>query len=595
MPQQDDDPIAAMLRRQPLTPALRASVWDAFNDATDEDDLAQKLGALKIPQSVKADLWDMKAQQRPATPPPTAVAEPPVSAPVSTDWGGAQMRAAAGLIGDVAAGAGKELLAQGVRGGALLRQIPGVDALSNALPNLNGQVPVSAMTPEGGAERAGAMGFQVAEALAPARAVTNLGVQAASKVAPSIAGAVGNTAARIIPRAGVEAAAGGAMSALQGGSAAAGAALGGAVPVLGSALSKLAPEAAARLKAAAAEGVEKALGPTKEYFKALTTKITPEILKRGVRGSRESIKALSEEMVNVLGPQIDDAIQKFGDRRAGLQPVMDAIEVAKDAYRTTRQVTAAEIAANPQLAEKVRGFVSPGIFEADVVFEPRAVEQLGKLQKTLAELGDSARVDQLVAIRRTWDEVVAQAGGFAHRAAGAIGKPLADISEAEAKRVATSAIRSVLDDAAPELSKINKEFSFWKNLDDIVGQTLQRTAPQSKGLAQSVAEGAGAAAGALSGAGGGILGSIGAATVGKKLGGMLNSVFQSPRWKLASAQMKDSLAEAITSGNVSRAATILGRIGANRGAALTQPRGGQTIYSNRPGMAIPGASTGVPE
>lgn len=57
------------------------------------------------------------------------------------------LRAGIGVV----KGAGKELIAQGMRGGAKLRQIPGVDAVANALPS----IPVGNMEPQGGAERAG--------------------------------------------------------------------------------------------------------------------------------------------------------------------------------------------------------------------------------------------------------------------------------------------------------------------------------------------------------------------------------------------------------------------------------------------------------
>lgn len=49
------------LRQSPLTPAQRADLWDAFQDAKDADDLAAKLQTLNVPKQVKADLWDMKA------------------------------------------------------------------------------------------------------------------------------------------------------------------------------------------------------------------------------------------------------------------------------------------------------------------------------------------------------------------------------------------------------------------------------------------------------------------------------------------------------------------------------------------------------
>lgn len=55
------DPLEAMLRRSPLTNSQRADIWDAYHSAGDQDALAAALKPLKIPNEVKAGLWDMKA------------------------------------------------------------------------------------------------------------------------------------------------------------------------------------------------------------------------------------------------------------------------------------------------------------------------------------------------------------------------------------------------------------------------------------------------------------------------------------------------------------------------------------------------------
>lgn len=61
------DPIADLLRKSPLTDAQRADAWDAFYQAKDQDDLATKLQAMKLPDTVKAGLWDQKASPPAAT------------------------------------------------------------------------------------------------------------------------------------------------------------------------------------------------------------------------------------------------------------------------------------------------------------------------------------------------------------------------------------------------------------------------------------------------------------------------------------------------------------------------------------------------
>src|SRR5205814_4658508 len=173
------------------------------------------------------------------------------------------------------------------------------------------------------------------------------------------------------------------------------------------------------------------------------------------------------------------------------KPVLDALDTAKDAFRTTTAT----------------GTV--------VEFEPRAIKQLTGLQQVLTDLGPTPTVEQLVAVRRAWDKVVSQAGGFEHRAAGAIGVPLKDISEAWAKREATSAIRELLAQQVPDLAAVNKEYAFWKGLNDVLTQTLKRTQPQGPSLTRQVLETGSAAMGGAIGSTVGPVGAAGGVALGK--------------------------------------------------------------------------------
>jgi hypothetical protein len=89
-----------------------------------------------------------------------------------------------------------------------------------------------------------------------------------------------------------------------------------------------------------------------------------------------------------------------------------------------------------------------------------------------------------------------------------------------------------------------------------VTQTLQRKQPQAPSLVGAVKEAGGMAAGAATRHG------IGAAIGLGKVAKFADSVFQSPRWKLASAQTKDAIANAITSGDAGEIVRALSRVGA---------------------------------
>lgn len=425
--------------------------------------------------------------------------------------------------------------------GSLWHKIPGVSALVDRMyqPGAS-EAAFSGMNtltqPEGGFQKAGYLTEQVAEAVAPGGVISQTGVKLASKV-PALL--------RPVVRGATEAAGSAGIATAQGGdpktAAIIGGALGTAIPAAQSVIASQAP----KLKASALDSIEQALGATKERFKAMAQKIAPDILRRGLKGNREQLQAMAQTAIDEIGPQIDTAIQQYGARQAGTQPIVTALETAKDAFRT---------------------MTPNGMVE----FEPKAIAQLSDLQEIVQQLGKDARVDQLVALRRAWDTIVARAGGFAHRAPGAIGVPLADASEAAAKREATTAIRQVLDQAVPELTTLNKEFSFWKNLDDVVTQTLQRKGPQGKGLGSQVAEVGGAVVGSAAGAGG-----VGSFLAGK-LAKAVDGAFKSPRWKLVSAGMKDKIAGLMASGKWQEAALQVQRAVGTQGSKLAvSPSGGR--------------------
>lgn len=532
----DADPVADLLRKAALSDAQRADLWDAYQRAGTPDELATALKPLKLPNPIKADLWDLKAAA------PAAAVPAPV-APVSA------LDDAGSVLGNLAVGAVKGAGQTAINLGQLVHRVPGVTTAIDALygtPGLSEQAfreahqAVTATTP---AQTVGKIGEQIGEVLIPSRLITAAGTKAVTTLAPRLAPVVGETAAKLLPRAGIEALGGGGIALAQGGDPRVGAALGAVLPTAGAAVRELAPG----LKADAAKKVMQALGPTKERYKAIAERLTPEILKRGLGGSREALQTQASETLAAVGSELDQALTQYGGQTVSTQPIVDALEHAKDAFRTT-----------------VQRPTGP----ATVVFEPRSVRQLEGLQDILRQLGPDATVDQLVAVRRAWDKVVSQAGGYAQRAGGAIGVPLKEQTEAWAKREGAGAIRQLLEAEVPDLAAINKEWSFWKNLDDVLTQTMKRTQPQGVGLGRMLAEGAGGIAGATLGAPAGVVPALGTGWALAKVIGMARAVMTSPRWRFADARLRDQLADAIMSNQVERITTALGRISATQGAKV---------------------------
>jgi len=446
--------------------------------------------------------------------------------------------------------------------GKAVHQVPGVTRAVDALygsPGLSQAAMGEAdrlLTPDGTMQKIGKVGEQTAELIVPAKAVQRAGVEAAARYGPKLAATLGPTAAKILPNVAVQAAGGAAMAEAQGGNPVVGAVLGGAVPAVGAALETL----PASLRESAGTRVMQALGPTKERYKAIAAKLVPEIQKRGLGGSREALQQQAAETLSTVGDQLDTALQQYGGQALTTKPVVTALETAKDAFRTSTQMPVAEAAKKGLLGNATS--VTNGVASIAVEFEPRAIRQLDGLQKIITDVGDTATVEQLTGIRRAWDKVVSQAGGFAQRGGGAIGVPLKDQSEAWAKREASGAIRKLLADEVPDLAAINKEWAFWKNLDDVLTQTLQRTQPHGPGLLRQGAEAAGQVVGGVAGVTAGPAGALGGAFVLGKVAKMAQTVMTSPRWRFVDAKLKNQLADAISSGKTSEVSTLLGQISA---------------------------------
>ena len=126
------DPVADVLRSVELPAPVRRAAWQAFEDASNEDDLTARIKSMPLPQHIKRQLWGLKYQQAPQPAAPVAAPEPPAEAP----------RTWADTANDVVAGAAKEVGSQVAGLGAAVHQIPGVSRAVDAIygqPGLSDQ------------------------------------------------------------------------------------------------------------------------------------------------------------------------------------------------------------------------------------------------------------------------------------------------------------------------------------------------------------------------------------------------------------------------------------------------------------------------
>jgi hypothetical protein len=114
-------------------------------------------------------------------------------------------------------------------------------------------------------------------------------------------------------------------------------------------------------------------------------------------------------------------------------------------------------------------------------------------------------------------------------------------SRAESAKMARGAIRDQLASDFPDIAAINKEFTFWKRMHEVVSDTVTRREGQAKPIGQKIAQAGGMAVGAQ----GGLL----PAVIGRYATGALEALATSPAWRTVSATTKGRLAKYIADGN----------------------------------------------
>lgn len=444
---------------------------------------------------------------------------------------------------DVAVGAAKSLLQQGVRGGELIRRIPGV----NALDYLFEPIQVD-LEPKNTAQKAGGLAWDVAETVIPSRAVTGLALKAGSLI-PRAA-----LAGRAVVEGGVAAA----TSALQGQDATLGGVLGAAAPIIGKAISWM-PEG---LMETAKKRVRQAFGAQKPRYEALLEKHLDQILSSPLKGSREDMLKQAESAIEPLRTQLDAVIAKHGDEPFSTGPIVESLESLKSKFRGMKEISSMSVARDPRLAARAIPTTDPTVFNLPIEIDSRPIRQLEKLQGILMDLGPEMTKRQAIAVRKVWDDVVNKAGGFTEKAAGGRGLSLKEQSEAWAKKEATDAIREQLASTTPDLARVNKELSFWLGVKEVLHETIARSAAESGTMVKSGVEAVGRIGGGLAFSPTGVLGTIGGAFAIGKLAKAAHGVLTNPRWRMVDARLRHQLADAIVNDKLQDVSTVLARIAA---------------------------------
>lgn len=400
---------------------------------------------------------------------------------------------------------------QGI-GAGVLSTARGISQLAHKVVPAIPEIPESYATPpESNAAKVGKFAEQAAEFMLPGGAVSK-----ATKAAPVLG--------RIAAQAGTAAAVAAAQSGGDPKTTAEAALIGGAGEGVGAALNS--PLVPRLLRSSAEKQYGQAINATKQGNKWVSQNIAvPELLDRNV--SAMTLKGLQKKAttsVDAIGNAINDAWKSLPEGSAlELEPTWNAIEKSAGDALT---ITASNGKQIPVTAQAQNALGNLNYLKQTLLDVAEQNPTSGKLE---------VPVEKLRQLRQAWDEVAAQAKVYQ-------GQQLADAATGKIHAMAADAIRSHLGQEFPDIAALNKEFSFWKNVEKVVGDTVLRREGQAKPISRQLASAAGATAGAVAG---GLHGAI----LGKQAMDGLQTLTNSTAWKTVSAVQKNKLAQYLAGGN----------------------------------------------
>ena len=417
---------------------------------------------------------------------------------------------------EVLSGVGAGVISTGVGAYDLARKIPGAD---NVLPAPNEYVRGLTEPPDSTAGRAGKAIEQVGEFFIPSGLVSR-GVKAIEGATTGMRGA---KAIGALGKGALEAGSAAGVTGLQTGGNAGevkkAALIGGAFGAFGKALEGAAPA----VERSAEKGMNQALGATKETMKNASSRVVPELIKRRVWAfTRKGLLNRATGEAGEAGNRVEQGWNALPpDAKVRLSPILQALEKGK------------------------QEFVVAG---TGAIGNPEAYNHLTEMQaRIVQDLAPSLNGDISVAsarsLRQILDKQVARAGGY-------FGKSLNDASLIAAKEAGANAIRREINSAYPDIAKLNAEFNLWRNVQNVLEETLKRTSSQNTPLTQQLGRVVGAVAGGHG------IGSLAGAVVGD----VITKAVGSPGWRMVSAANKARVADLLSSGKADQAAALVGKL-----------------------------------
>jgi hypothetical protein len=274
---------------------------------------------------------------------------------------------------------------------------------------------------------------------------------------------------------------------------------------LGKGVDSLAKASEARQVSRYAEGLK----PTKGNFPA-AQELAAEAIERGIYGTSKGLNKQGAVGAEKTGKAIGDIFHSERSQTpASIDPVVNALEeLAQKGVKGGQEFAPELNAAARSLQEKVRAMAE-------------------------AKGGQPSAFD-LWELKQLWDDPVARKGAYAPGADPALTAKL------QAQEAAANAAREALGEALPEVKPLNKDYHFYKQLEEL---TDPQVMSQANSLWKEAGKMAGAAAlGAILGVPGGLL----TGAMAFKLG---STILNNPLYKTFTAVQRAKIARALQAGD----------------------------------------------
>jgi hypothetical protein len=293
---------------------------------------------------------------------------------------------------------------------------------------------------------------------------------------------------------------------------------------------------ASTLERSAMKSEGRALGVTQKWAKdKVERELAPGMLDRGVSGTRPQMLAEAKAASKAVEGQLDTAYAQAAKEGVTIpsKSVIGDIQIAKVGLMTRDRT----------------GQLIP------IEGSQKVINRLDRLENFVRQLPDDIPADQARKVKGMWDRIVNKGGLYGANA----GASATDKAAEWAFREGTGSFRELMAAKMPDVAALNKEYTFWRGMKDVLKETQTNTIGQTGGLGAMIGGSAGAAAGygSSDSAYGGLTGAFVGATGARNLVRLM----QSPYWHSSvSAPLKAQMARALASGSRGEATGVISRM-----------------------------------